>query len=80
MADKNINKILKNLSRQLGVSEDKLKSSAQSGNVQDILRNADQSQAKKIENILNDPEKTREILNSPQAQALLKMFGNDADK
>ena len=80
MADKNINKILENLSRQLGVSEDKLKSSAQRGNVQDILRNADQSQAKKIENILNDPEKTREILNSPQAQALLKMFGNDADK
>ncbi len=80
MADKNINKILENLSRQLGASEDKLKSSAQSGNVQDILRNADQSQAKKIENILNDPEKTREILNSPQAQALLKMFGNDADK
>ena len=80
MADKNINKILESLSRQLGVSEDKIKNSAQSGNVQDMLKNADQKQAKKIEDILNDPEKTREILNSPQAQALLKMFENDADK
>lgn len=80
MADKNINKMLEDLSRQLGVSEDKIKSSAQSGNVQDILKNADKNQAKKIEDILSDPEKTREILNSHQAQALLKMFGNDADK
>lgn len=77
MADKNINKILENLSRQLGVSEDMIKNSAKSGNVQEVLKNADKNQAEKIEEILKDPEKTKSILNSPQAQALLKMFEND---
>lgn len=78
MADNNnVNKLLSDLSKRLGMSEEQLKSSAQSGNMQDMLKNADSSQAKQIESILNDPEKTRLILNSPQAQALLKMLGKE---
>ena len=77
MKEKNINKLISSLSKQLGVSENKIKDAAQNGNVNDILKNADSNQTDKIKSVLNDPEKTKEILNSPQAQALIKLLGGD---
>ncbi len=77
MADNNFNKMFGDLSQKLGMSEDNLKSAAKKGNVQDMLKNVSPEQSKQIEDILSDPEKTRQILNSPQAQALMKLFGND---
>lgn len=77
MKEKNINKLISSLSKQLGVSENHIKDAAQNGNVNDILKNADSNQTDKIKSVLNDPEKTKEILNSPQAQALIKLIGED---
>ena len=77
MKEKNINKLISSLSKQLGVSENQIKDAAQNGNVNDILKNADSNQTEKIKSVLNDPEKTKEILNSPQAQALIKLLGGD---
>lgn len=75
----NANKLLNELSKRLGISEKEMKDAMGSGNVQDVLKNTDSSQAQQIQSILNDPEKTRQIMNSPQAQALLKLFGNSND-
>lgn len=80
MKEKNINKLISSLSKQLGVSENQIKNAAQNGNVNDILKNADSNQTDKIKSVLNDPEKTKEILNSPQAQALIKLLGGDDSK
>lgn len=80
MKEKNINKLISSLSKQLGVSENQIKDAAQNGNVNDILKNADSNQTDKIKSVLNDPEKTKEILNSPQAQALIKLLGGDDSK
>lgn len=77
MDENNINKMISKLSKQLGVSEGQIKNAAQSGNVSDMLKNADSSQSEKIEAVLKDPEKTKQILNSPQAQALIKLLGGD---
>lgn len=77
MKEKNINKLISSLSKQLGVSENQIKDAAQNGNVNDILKNADSNQTDKIKSVLNDPEKTKEILNSPQVQALIKLLGGD---
>lgn len=77
MKEKNINKLISSLSKQLGVSENQIKDAAQNGNVNDMLKNADSNQTDKIKSVLNDPEKTKEILNSPQAQALIKLLGED---
>ena len=77
MKEKNINKLISSLSKQLGVSENQIKNAAQNGNVNDMLKNADSNQTDKIKSVLNDPEKTKEILNSPQAQALIKLLGED---
>lgn len=73
----NINKLLAGLSKQLGVSENQIKSAAQSGKVEEMLKNADTQQSEKIQAVLSDPQKAKEILNSPQAQALLKLLGDN---
>lgn len=80
MKEKNINKLISNLSKQLGVSENQIKNAAQNGDVNDMLKNADSNQTDKIKSVLNDPEKTKQILNSPQAQALIKLLGGDDSK
>ncbi len=73
----NINKLLAGLSKQLGVSENQIKSAAQSGKVEEMLKNADTQQSEKIQAVLSDPQKAKELLNSPQAQALLKLLGDN---
>ena len=73
----NKNKLINELTKRLGISENQMQDAMKSGNVEDVLKNADSSKAQQIQSILNDPEKTREIMNSPQAQALLKLFNND---
>lgn len=80
MKEKNIDKLISNLSKQLGVSENQIKNAAQKGDVNDMLKNADSNQTDKIKSVLSDPEKTKEILNSPQAQALIKLLGGDNNK
>lgn len=73
----NINKLLSSLSKQLGVSENQIKNAAKSGNVNEMLKNADTEQSEKIKSILNDPEKAKELLNSHQAQALIKLLSDN---
>ena len=80
MKENNLDKLISNLSKQLGVSENKIKNAAKTGDVNDMLKNADSDQTDKIKSVLNDPEKTKEILNSPQAQALIKLLGGNDNK
>lgn len=70
----NMNHMINQLSKKLGMSSEQLKSAAQGGKMQDILKNSDNPQVKQAQSILSDPEKTREIMNSPQAQALMKLL------
>lgn len=73
----NINKMLNQLSKKLNIDKSKLENAAKSGQIDDVLKNADSSQTKQIQEVLSDPEKTKKILQSPQAQKLIKMFEND---
>lgn len=76
MPDKNKNENLQNLintaSQRLGTTPDNLKQASQQGNVQNLLNQLDSEQAKKVQQVLNDKEASQKLLNSPQAQALLK--------
>ena len=78
--NKNMNKLINELSKKLGVSSDKIQSAAENGNVNEMHKSSDSSNARKMEDILKDPQKTKEILNSPQAQKLLKMLGENPNK
>ncbi len=77
MADKNINKMLNELSGKLGISQQQIENAAKNGDIKNMLKNADEKQTKQIEEILSDPKKAQKLLESPQAQALLKLFGGE---
>lgn len=72
--NQNMQRLYRELSKKMGVSEGSLKSAVQKNSVEDLIRSTDSKKADQISEILSDPEKTKMILNSPQAQALLKML------
>ena len=53
-------------------SNGNMKSAPQNPQVEKLLSNLNKSDAEKLKNILNDPVKTKQILNTPEAQALIK--------
>jgi len=72
----NINNLLSQLSKKLGVSSNEITSAAQKGDVQSLLKNADSEEAKQFNAVLSDPEKTKQVLNSPQAKAIMKLLSD----
>ena len=71
-----INNLLSQLSKKLGVSSNEITSAAQKGDVQSLLKNADSEEAKQFNAVLSDPEKTKQVLNSPQAKAIMKLLSD----
>ena len=72
MSDK-MNELLGQLSKKLNMSPEGVKRAADSGDYESLLQNTD-CDTSQVREVLSDPEKTRQRLNSPQAQALLKML------
>ena len=67
-----INRLIDNLSTRLGKEPQQIKKAAQNGNMQSILQGMNSTQAARLEKILSDPEASKKILDTPQAQALIK--------
>lgn len=74
---KQIENILNSLAQKLGENPNEIKKNAQNGEVGNLLNKMDSKQASKVQEILNDREKTEQLLNTPQAQALLKKLMGD---
>ena len=72
--NKRYDSLFSRASKQMNCSEEELRKAAEKGDISSILKNADSQTAAKAEQILNDPQKTREILESPQAKAILEML------
>ena len=75
--DKQIENILNSLAQKLGENPNEIKKNAQKGEVGSLLNKMDGKQASKVKEILNDKEKTERLLNTPQAQALIKKLMGD---
>ncbi len=75
MSDK-MNELLTALSQKLGMSREQVAGAAERGDVDSLLQNTD-CDTSQVKSILNDPEKTKQLLNSPQAQALMKLLNKD---
>lgn len=73
MADKEKN-LFDRLSQKLKLSPEQIKSSAAQGDVGSLTKNIDREKANQLNQILSDPEKTKAVLESPQAQALMKLL------
>ena len=71
----NKNKLLNELSKKLGLSTSEVATAAQKGDVQGLLKNAGSEEARQFNEVLSDPEKTKQVLNSPQAKAIIKLLG-----
>lgn len=67
-----INSLIEQLSQRLNADSGEVKAALQKGNLDKVLMNMDTKQAQKIGQILNDPEQSKKILSTPQAQALIK--------
>lgn len=74
MSDNNIKKLINQLSKQLGVGEEQVKGAAEKGDYDNLIGMAKQGDREKIRGILSDPEKIKAVLQSPQAQELLKKY------
>ena len=72
-----IDNLLNTASRTLKTSPDELKQAAQNGNVQKLLSQMTPSQAQRVQNILADENAAKKLLNSPQAQALLRSLSKN---
>ncbi len=73
MNNKDINKLMSEMEKKAGgVKSDKSKEQ-----VEKMLKNLNNEQASKLKQVLADPEKTQEVLNSPAAKALMKKLMNN---
>lgn len=65
-------KMIELASRKLGISAERLKSSLQTGNVDDMLVNMKKEDAEKLKSVMNNPKIKEKMLNSPEAAKIMK--------
>lgn len=66
--------LLNTAAKRLGTSPDALKQGAQNGDLTKLLGNLNPNDAKKFQQVLNDPKAAEKLLSTPQAQELMKKF------
>ena len=67
-----INNLLNGLSERLNTTPQQLKANLEKGNLDTVVSKMSSGQAKRLQKILDNPEQSEKILNSPQAQAIIK--------
>lgn len=67
-----INNLLNGLSERLNTTPQQLKDNLEKGNLDSVVSKMSSGQAKRLQKILDNPEQSEKILNSPQAQAIIK--------
>lgn len=68
----NMEKMIQLASSKLGVSSEKLKSTLESGNVEDMLGSMRKEDADKLKKLMNDPAAKKKLLSSPEAAKIIK--------
>ncbi|MGN0462633.1 MAG: hypothetical protein ACI4HZ_09345 [Ruminococcus sp.] len=67
-----INSLLNGLSERLNTTPEQLRANLEKGNLDSVVSKMSSGQAKRLQKILDNPEQSEKILNSPQAQAIIK--------
>ena len=65
-------KMIQLASSKLGVSPEKLKSTLESGNVEDMLGSMRKEDADKLKKLIKDPSARDKLLSSPEAAKIIK--------
>ena len=69
-----LQKLLNVAAQRLGTQPEQLKQQAENGKLQKMLNNLNANDAANLQQVLSDKEAANKLLNSPQAQVLLKKF------
>ena len=72
MKQNELEQMLQTVSQRLGTTPEQLKQSAQNGNLAEVIGGMDPADARNLQRVLSDQQAAQTILNSPQAQELLK--------
>lgn len=71
--NKEMEKLMKNASQKIGIDMNKMKSAAESGNIDDFIgKNLSPDASKKIKSVLSDKSQAEKLLSTPEAKELLK--------
>lgn len=71
------NKVYECLSERLKLSPEQIKASAEKGDTDSLLKNVESEKAKQVQSVLGDPEKIKKLMNSPEAQELMRLLDSD---
>lgn len=66
--------LIKQASGKIGANPDDMKKTIDSGKLDEILKKMNPKDAAAFQKIVNDPQLAQQMLNTPQAQLLLKRF------
>ena len=69
--------LLRQVSQKLGTDPGKLRAAAQNGSVQDLLNGMKPSDAQRVRSLLNNQSELEKLMQSPQAQALMKKLSEE---
>ncbi len=72
MGQNELEKLLRAASQRLGMSPEELKQGAAEGQLSELIRGMDPVDAQNLQRVLGDREAAQKILDSPQAQELMK--------
>ena len=67
--------LLSNITSGSKLDKEALSKAAKSGDTSSLINSLSQEDKQKLNNILSDKQELSKVLNSPQAKALMKMFG-----
>ncbi len=73
---RNMNELIQKASQQLGTSSGELKRQIDNGKLDEIMKKLPPQQAQNFQNILNNPELAKKLMDTPQAKMLMKKFFN----
>lgn len=65
-------RLIKQASQSLGADEERVKRAIESGNYKNFTDNLSPEKSRQLNEILNDEEKLKQMLSTPQAKALFK--------
>ena len=72
-----LDEMLKKASKKLGTDPKNIKKAISGKNINGLLKNLGENEAKKINQILSSKEATSKLLSTPKAKELLKKFLGD---
>ena len=72
--------MLRSAAQRMGTTPEALQRAAQNGDLSSMLGRLAQNQAAAMEHVLSAPEAAKQLLSTPQAQALLRLLGQGNER